>query len=154
MPLPADGDLVLLHRLQQGRLRLRRRAVDLVGQDHVGEDRALQEAELPRARAAVLLDDLRAGDVGRHQVGRELDAAELQRQGLGQRADHQRLRQPRHAHQQAVPAGEHGHQQFLDHLPLPDDHLAQPLDDPPVGCAEFLNGLDIVAFGHFYFRGL
>ena len=39
--VPPDGDLVLLHRLQQRRLRLGRRAVDLVGQDHVGEDRAL-----------------------------------------------------------------------------------------------------------------
>jgi hypothetical protein len=30
---------VLLHRLEQRRLRLGRRAVDLVGQDDVGEDR-------------------------------------------------------------------------------------------------------------------
>ena len=29
------------------------------------------------AGGAILLDDLRAGDVGRHQVGRELDAVEL-----------------------------------------------------------------------------
>ena len=137
--LPADGDLVLLHRLQQRRLRLRRRAVDLVGQNHVAEDRALQEAELPRARPAVLLNHLRARDVGRHQVGRELNAAELQRQGLGQRADQQRLRQPRHAHQQAMPAGKHRHQQLLDHLPLPDNHLAQPLGDQPLRFAEFLH---------------
>ena len=38
--LAADGDLPLLHRLEQGRLGLGRRAVDLVGQDDVGEDRA------------------------------------------------------------------------------------------------------------------
>ena len=37
----ADGDLVLLHGLEQGRLHLGRRAVDLVGQEQVGEDRAL-----------------------------------------------------------------------------------------------------------------
>ena len=77
----------------------------------------------------VLLDHLGAGDVGGHQVGRELDAAELERQGVGQRADHQRLGQPRHAHQQAVPAGEHRHQQLLDHLLLPDDHPAELLGD-------------------------
>ena len=59
MPLAAGGDLVLLHRLQQRGLRLRRRAVDLVGQDHVGEDRALEKLELPHARLLVLLDDLR-----------------------------------------------------------------------------------------------
>ena len=36
----ADGDLLLLHGLQQGALHLGRGAVDLVGQDQVGEDRA------------------------------------------------------------------------------------------------------------------
>ncbi len=40
---PPDGDLVLLHRLEQRRLRLGRRAVDLVGQNHVGEHRARDE---------------------------------------------------------------------------------------------------------------
>jgi hypothetical protein len=45
---PADRHLPLLHRLQQRRLRLGRRAVDLVGQQHVGEDRPLHEAELAR----------------------------------------------------------------------------------------------------------
>jgi hypothetical protein len=34
---PFGGDLVLLHRLEQRRLRLRRGAVDLVGEDHLGE---------------------------------------------------------------------------------------------------------------------
>jgi limonene-1,2-epoxide hydrolase len=38
--LAADGDLVLLHRLEQGGLGLGRRAVDLVGEDDVREDRA------------------------------------------------------------------------------------------------------------------
>ena len=40
VPLAADGHLPLLHRLEQGGLRLGRRAVDLVGQHDVGEDRA------------------------------------------------------------------------------------------------------------------
>ena len=52
VPLAADRDLVLLHRLQQGGLRLGRRAVDFVGQDHVGEDRPLEELELARAGRA------------------------------------------------------------------------------------------------------
>ena len=39
--LVADGDLVFLHRFQQRALHLGRRAVDFVGQDEVGEDRAL-----------------------------------------------------------------------------------------------------------------
>ena len=121
----ARGDLMFLHRLQQRRLRLGRRAIDFVGQDDVGEDRAFEELEAAAAGRLVFLDHFRAGDVGRHQVGRELDAAELQRQGIGQRADHQRLGQARHADQQAMAAGEHGDQQLFDHLLLADDHLAQ-----------------------------
>ena len=64
----------------------------------------------------VFLDDLGAGDVRGHQVGRELDAAEGQVQRLGQGGDQQRLGQPGHAVEQAVAAGEQGDQQFFDHL--------------------------------------
>ena len=96
----------------------------------------------------VLLDHLGAGDVGRHQVGRELDAAELQRQRVGQRADHQRLGQARHADQQAVPAGEHRDQQFLDHLLLADDHLAQLGGDAAVSVVELVHRLDVVVLEH------
>ncbi len=96
----------------------------------------------------VFLDHFRARDVGRHQVGRELNAAELQRQGIGQRADHERLGQARHADQQAMPAGEDGDEQFFDHLLLADDHAAQLLADEPIGFVEFLHGLDVVVFEH------
>ena len=41
-----DRHFALLHRLQQGRLRLGRRAVDFVGQQDVGEDRPFDEAEI------------------------------------------------------------------------------------------------------------
>jgi hypothetical protein len=41
-----DRDLPLVHRLEQRRLRARARAVDLVGEEDVGEDRALPEDEL------------------------------------------------------------------------------------------------------------
>ena len=57
--LVADGDLALLHRLEQRRLDLGRGAVDLVGEHHLGEDRPLAGGELP---AGV---DARADDVGR-----------------------------------------------------------------------------------------
>ena len=51
--LPLDRDLAVAHRLEQGALGPRGRPVDLVGQDHVGEDRARLEDELaasPRCR--------------------------------------------------------------------------------------------------------
>ena len=103
---PLDRDAVLLHRLEQRRLRLGRRAVDFVGEDDVREDRPRREHHLPPAGRRVLLDDVGAGDVGRHQVGRELDARELEVEHPRQRVDEQRLGQPGHADDQAVAAGE------------------------------------------------
>ena len=96
-----------------------------------------RNAKLARAGRLVFLNHFGAGDVGRHQVGRELDAVELERQRIGQRADHQRLGQPRHADQQAVPAGEQGDQQLLDHLLLADDDLAQLVGDAAIGSLSF-----------------
>ena len=79
----------------------------------------MQEFERARARSSVFLNDFGAGDVGRHQIGRELDAAEFERQRFGQRADQQRFRQARHADQQAMAAGEHGDEQLFDHFCCP-----------------------------------
>ena len=80
-----------------------------------------------------LLQHVRAGDVRRHQVGRELDPLELDVEDAGQGADHQRLGQARHAHQQAVAAGKDGGEHLLDHVRLADDDLLQFfLHQPPV----------------------
>src|SRR2546426_6507561 len=48
------------------------RSVDLVGEQDVSEDRPGDEDEFAAAVGA-LVDDARAGDVGRHQVDGELD---------------------------------------------------------------------------------
>ena len=129
VPAAAGGHLPLLHGLQQRGLGLGRRPVDLVGEDQVGEDRARDEPQLPRAGVAVLVEHLGAGDVAGHQVGRELDAVEVQRERLRQRVHHQGLGQARDALQDAVPAGEDGHQQLLDDLILPDDPAGDLLAD-------------------------
>ena len=120
--LPGDGDLVLLHRLEQARLGLRRRAVDLVGEDEVREDRPGLELEDP---LAVLLDeDVGAGDVGGHQVGGELDPVERAVDDVGDRADEHRLAEARDAFEQDVAVGEQAGQRLADELALADD-------DPP-----------------------
>jgi hypothetical protein len=76
-------DLALLHGLQQRGLGLGRGAVDLVGEQEVGEHRARDEAKLPPSTGGgVLLEHLGAGDVGGHQVGCELDTREPQVQYL------------------------------------------------------------------------
>ena len=124
-----DRDPVLLHRLEQRRLRLRRGAVDLVGEDDVREDRPRGEDHLAAAGGRVLLDDVRAGDVGRHQVGRELDAVELQLQDPREGMNQERLRQPRHADDQAVAADEERQQHQVHGVGLADDQLRQLTDD-------------------------
>ena len=118
--MPLDRDAILLHDLQQGRVRLGRRAVDFVGQQELREHRARAEAELLRLH----VEDRRAGDVRGHQVGRELNAAELAAQHAAQRAHEQRLAQARHAFDQHVAAGEQGHQRAQHQLVLADVDLA------------------------------
>ena len=68
----------------------------------------------------------------------------LQRHRLGQLADHQRLGQPGHAHQQGVPAGEQADRQPLDDVVLADDHPAQLLAQPGINFAEPVDGLHII----------
>jgi hypothetical protein len=114
-------------------LHLCRRAVDLVGQDDVGEDRPLLHHELPRR----LIVDLRAEHVGRQEVGGELDAGEGGVDRLGEGPDGERLREPRDPLEQHVPAGEEADEQTVDHVALSDDAqrdlAADVLDQARVG---------------------
>ena len=68
-----------------------RRAVDLVGQQQAGEQRALAELEV----ADALVVDERAGEVGRQQVGGELGPGELDPERLRERARGQGLAEAR-----------------------------------------------------------
>jgi hypothetical protein len=74
-------DLALLHGLEQGALGLGAGAVDLVGQQHLGEHRAGMEDE----GLAGALEDGHAREVAGHEVGRELHARELQPEAVRQR---------------------------------------------------------------------
>ncbi len=120
-----DRHLVFLHRLEQRRLRLRWRAVDFIRQQDVAENRSGQKFEGLR----VGLENVRADQVGRHQVGRELDAPETHVQGRRQRAREERLGQARHALQDHVTAGQQRDERFLDQRFLADDDLADFLPD-------------------------
>ena len=57
-------------------------------------------------RPFVRVVDLRADDVGRQQIGGALDARELSVHGIGQSGSRRGLRQPGHALEQEVSAGE------------------------------------------------
>ena len=98
-----DADLTLGHRLQQRRLGLGRRAVDLVGQQQIGEDRPGPELEPARLHVV----DGRAEQVGGQQVGRELHPLEVQAQRRGERPRDQRLAEAGQILDEDVPAGQH-----------------------------------------------
>ena len=119
MALFADGHLQLLHGFQQRALHLGRGAVDLVGQQQVGEDRPLARVKIRGLR----VEDHGAGQVGRQQVGGELDALEVQVGDPGQGLDGQRLGQARHAFEQDVPRGQQGDHHPFQQFLLPDDDL-------------------------------
>ena len=122
--LTANGHLPFLHRLQQGGLRFGWRAVDFVRQQDVGEDGALDEAELPFP-LFIFVQHVGARDIGRHQIGGELHALETDVKNPGERADHQGLRQPGDTFQQAVSARENRREQLFHHVLLADNHLLQ-----------------------------
>ncbi len=124
-----DGDLLLLHHLEQGRLGLGRGAVDLVGQQQVGEGRA---AAQPQLAGAGVVDGV-AHHVGRHHVGGELEPREAAAEGPREGQHQQGLADPRHPFEQGVAAGQEGGQHVFDHLLLADHGalhlLAQPLGE-------------------------
>ncbi len=134
VPDAVDGDLPLAHRLEQGALGARRGPVYLVGQQHVGEDRAREEVEL----ASLLVVDPEAGDVAREQVGRALDPGELAAEGVREGLRERRLAEPGEVLDQEVAPGQQAGQHVLDHGRLAPERGvegAPDLVDRPVGGA-------------------
>src|SRR2546423_1613863 len=98
MGLTANGDLPLLHGLEQSALNFGRGAIDFVGEDQIGENWALVSGEFSCLR----LKDHRADDIARQEVGRELDALELDAQGRAERFYQESLGETGHALEQNV----------------------------------------------------
>ena len=117
--------MAFAHGLQQRRLRLGRRAVDLVSQHQVGKNRPGDKSETPAATVAVLVHHFRAKNVSRHQIRRELDTLEAQREKLRNALDQQGLAQSRHARQQRMTTSKHGDDDLLNDLALANYDLAQ-----------------------------
>ena len=120
---PGGGYLLLLHRFEQRGLGLGRRAIDFISQDQVREDRASLKLEFATA-LGVFHDEVGPEDVGRHQVGGELDAVERKLEDFAQRADEQRLAEAGHAFEQHMAASENGDQCPFDDRVVANDHLA------------------------------
>ena len=117
----ADGDLLFLHRFEQRALHLRRRAIDFVRQNQIGEDRPFARGEA----AGLRIVNLRADDVGGQHVRRELQARKFHADARGHGFDGQGFRQPRHAFEQNVAVGEQPDDQPLGQIILPDDDFSK-----------------------------
>ena len=117
MRLVADRDLALLHDLEQRGLDLRRRPVDLVGEQEVAE----HGAELGVERALLRAVDARADEIRGDEVGRELHAREGAAEDAGGRLDRQRLREARDPLDEQVALREQAHEHALEHRVLPGD---------------------------------
>src|SRR5208283_6116446 len=102
--------LVLLHRLEERGLHLRRRPVDLVREQDVREDRAPSEREPP----LLGVEDLSARDVVRKEVGRELHALELEPERARERLREERLAKTGKVLDQEVAVRDQRGQHLLD----------------------------------------
>ena len=114
-----DRDRSLIHRLQQGGLGLGRRAVDLVRQQDVGEDRPLHEPECIGAE----IEQIGAQDIARHQVRRELDTPEIERKSRGETAREEGLCRTRRPFQEHMATRKDGDQQLINNPVLAMDRL-------------------------------
>ena len=133
-----DGDPALLHALEQAGLRLGRRAVDLVDEHDVREDRPGPELEAVLA----LVEDVDADDVGGQEVGGALHARELEVERPGERASQRRLADAGEVLDEDVPLGEQRDDEVGDDLAL---HLDAGLDVPGDPAAELDSRVDLLS---------
>ncbi len=143
----AGGDAVFLHGFEEGGLGFRRGAVDFVGEEHIREDGAFDEAEGAFAGGAVFFEDIGAGDVGGHEVGGELDAFEGEVEDVGDGFDEERFGEAGDADEEDVSLTEHGGEDLFDDFGLSDDDFAELLGHGFVGTVELLDGVKIAGIG-------
>lgn len=126
MALSLYAHLALGHGLQQGALHLGAGAVDLVRQQHPGEDGARMKAKL----LMVGIKDLQPQQVGRQQIGGELHPPAVEPQHLRRGVGRGGLAHAGQILYQQVAAGQQGHQRYLELQWLAEDHLLQCRQQP------------------------
>ena len=102
------------------------------------------ENEMTPPGLGIFLNDFGAGDVGRHQVRRELNPRKFEIEDLRHRVDEERLREPGDADDETVAAGEQRQQYELDRVLLANDELAQLCDDRVVPALETPREIEVV----------
>ena len=117
-----DGDLALLHRLEQRRLGAGGRPVQLVDEHDVREERA--GPELPLVAGEVEHGD--AGELGRQEVRGALDPVEDAADGAGERLGEEGLADAGDVLDEQVPAREQRDEGEGDRLGLAPQHALDP----------------------------
>jgi len=116
---------VLLHRLEQRRLGLRWRAVDLVGEQQPGEDGSGAEDEL----AGTLVVDVAAREVAGQQVRRELGPRVREAQGRRQAVRGDCLSEARQVLDEHVTTREDAREDQSQGIALADDGTFDLVED-------------------------
>jgi hypothetical protein len=123
--LTINGDAAFLHDFEEGGLGFGRGAVDFVGEQELSEDGALTDADLLGGE----VEEGVAGDVGGHQVGGELDAAEGAAEGSGEGEDEVGFAEAGFAFEEDVAAGEEGGEDLMDDFFLAKKNLGNSAVD-------------------------
>ena len=121
----SESDFALLHRFEKRALDLGSSAVDFVGEEEVGKDGAFMSPE----GAGLLVEDLRADDVGRKKVDGELNAPEIEMEGFRHRVDQEGLGEAGHPFEEKVAGSEEGDEGSFDNDILSDDNFAGAVSD-------------------------
>ena len=113
-----DCHLLLFHHLEQCCLGFGRSAVDFVDEYQVGKNRPLLELECRIAD----IENAAARNIGRHEVGCELDAVEAQGSSARQEVNSQRFGYAGHAFNQHMAIAKKAGQHEANHFFLPYQH--------------------------------
>ena len=118
-----DRDLAFVHGLEQRRLGLGRGAIDFVGQQNVGEDRAALEFESLFERRK----HRDAQNIRRQHVAGELHALKGAIDGAGKSLPKRGLANSGNTFDQQVSAGKNADQREANHVVFAANHAAQGL---------------------------
>ena len=124
-----DGNLTFLHGLEEGGLGAWGGAVNLVGEQDLGEDGAGAELEL----AGFLVIEVGAGDIGGEEVGGRLDAAKGTAERLGDRPGEHSLADAGDILEKDMTLAEDSNENELDGRRLADDNFFDIIKDTFTG---------------------
>ena len=121
MCVTINRHLSFFHRLEQSGLCLWRCAIDFVSKQDVGEDRTT-----PQIESGVRdIENVCAGNVRRHEIGRELNSTKAGVDDARECFDSQRLGCTRNTFDERVAFREQSDQDLFDRVVLADDDFCQ-----------------------------